>query len=310
MIKAQKKNSIAKPLGAKKGLKEKTLQTEHEKTIKMLLQRDIDLRATAEKLQKKQAENEKTIKMLIQRDIELRKINERIEQMNTEKSEFISIAAHELRTPLTAIKWLAQIIQKEKLGKLNHKQKEQVKKLNQIINKMVHLVGDILNVARIEEGRFGFKIKTLDLGKTLEEVIKISDVLGKAKEISILKNINSNMPPIRADKEKIMLAIGNIIDNAIKYTPKQGSVEINANSNSNNAIITVSDTGIGIPEDAQSRMYTKFFRGNNALKVETEGTGLGLFIARNIIESHGGSIAFTSRKNKGTTFTIQLPMPK
>lgn len=289
---------------------EKKLQTEHEKTIKMLLQRDIDLRATSEKLQQKQAENEKSIKMLIQRDIELREINERLEEMDREKSEFISIAAHELRTPLTAIKWLVQLIQKEKLGKLNNRQKEQVDKLGEIVNKMIHLVGDILNVARIEEGRFGFKTEIIDLGKIIEEIIKTSEIISKAKKLSMEKRIDSNMPKIRADKEKIKLALGNVIDNAIKYTPKQGHVAINANSRDSNIIITVSDTGIGISKEEQERIYSKFFRGNNALKLDTEGTGLGLFIARNIIEAHEGSISFASEKGKGTCFTIQLPASK
>ena len=284
------------------------LKAEHEKTLKMFIDRDIDLRQTNKKLEQEQKENKKTIKMLIQRDIQFRQINERLEAMDREKSQFISIAAHQLRTPLTAIKWLTQILQKDTQKNPHNPQKEQINKLNEIVQKVVNLVGDILNVSRIEEGRFGLKYSKASLGSLLKDILKTVEVSARSRKITIKKNIGPKLPESEFDPEKMHLALANIIDNAIKYTPTKGTVNIKATKKDSQITITMSDTGIGIPKEDHGRLFDKFYRGNNALKQETEGTGLGLFITHNIIKAHSGTINFDSRKGVGTTFTITLPI--
>jgi len=255
-----------------------------------------------------QKENKKTIKMLIQRDIQFREINERLEAMDREKSQFISIAAHQLRTPLTAIKWITQILQKDAQKNPHNTQKEQINKLNEIVQKVVNLVGDILNVARIEEGRFGLKYTKASLAPLLEDILKIAEVTARAREVTIKKNIPQNLSESEFDSEKLRLALANIIDNAIKYTPTKGAVTIKAAKKDSQITITISDTGIGIPKEDHGRLFDKFYRSNTALKQETEGTGLGLFISHNIIEAHKGTITFDSIKGKGTTFVVTLPI--
>ena len=259
-------------------------------------------------LKAEQKENKKTIKMLIQRDIQFREINERLEAMDREKSQFISIAAHQLRTPLTAIKWITQILQKDAQKNPHNTQKEQINKLNEIVQKVVNLVGDILNVARIEEGRFGLKYTKASLAPLLEDILKIAEVTARAREVTIKKNIPQNLSESEFDSEKLRLALANIIDNAIKYTPTKGAVTIKAAKKDSQITITISDTGIGIPKEDHGRLFDKFYRSNTALKQETEGTGLGLFISHNIIEAHKGTITFDSIKGKGTTFVVTLPI--
>ncbi len=259
-------------------------------------------------LKAEQKENKKTIKMLIQRDIQFREINERLEAMDREKSQFISIAAHQLRTPLTAIKWITQILQKDAQKNPHNTQKEQINKLNEIVQKVVNLVGDILNVARIEEGRFGLKYTKASLAPLLEDILKIAEVTARAREVTIKKNIPQNLSESEFDSEKLRLALANIIDNAIKYTPTKGAVTIKAAKKDSQITITISDTGMGIPKEDHGRLFDKFYRSNTALKQETEGTGLGLFISHNIIEAHKGTITFDSIKGKGTTFVVTLPI--
>jgi signal transduction histidine kinase len=253
------------------------------------------------------AEQDKTIKMLSQRDSDLLKINKRLEAMDKQKSEFISIAAHQLRTPLTTIKWIAQALGK-KTSKENKETHKQINQMQQTINKMVILVGDILNVTRIEEGRYGLKPKKANIGPILNEILETAKISALPKEIKLKTEIPAEIPDTIIDNSKIKLALNNIIDNAVKYTPVKGTININMTIKEKKMVITISDTGIGIEKKDQSRLFTKFHRGSNALKVQTDGTGLGLFISKNIIESHKGTIAVASEINKGTTFTITLPI--
>lgn len=290
----------------------KKLKEEHHKTIKMFIERDIRLRETAERLEQERNETHKTIKMLVQRDMQLRQTNERLEAMDREKSQFISIAAHQLRTPITAIKWIAQLLQQGAQKGAATAQKEQITKLNQIVGKVVALVGDILNVSRIEEGRFGAAAKPGDLAELLADVLKTAEITAQAKNVRIETRFHSARVPMEFDPEKLRLALTNIINNAVKYTPARGTVTVSTalGADRRSVAITVRDTGIGIPEEDQGRLFDKFYRGKNALKLETEGTGLGLFIAHNIIEAHRGAIAFTSTEGQGTAFTITLPLAK
>lgn len=240
---------------------------------------------------------------------ELRENNRHLQSLMAAKTEFISVAAHELRTPLTAIKWIVQLLHKD-AGSLPASHAEQVGKLNEIVNKMVTMVGDILNVSRIEEGRFGSKLKKQDLLPLLQSVFSAVAVNAQAKKIKLTKNIPASLPLIFFDEENLKLSLENIISNAVKYTPAGGEVSVAVAVTSKNLTITVADTGIGISAADQTRLFDKFFRANNALKHDTEGTGLGLYIARNIIQAHSGKIAFTSELDKGTTFTVTLPVAK
>lgn len=244
---------------------------------------------------------------VVERTAELKAANERLMELDKIKTEFISVAAHELRTPLTAIKWIVQILHKD-AASFKPEHAEQVNKLNEIINKMVALVGDILNVSRIEEGRFGSNLKNQDILPLLQNILGIVEVNAQAKSVNLVKNIPASLPPLPLDEERLKLALENIIGNAVKYTPASGQVVITASVDAKNFSLVVADTGIGIAPADQKRLFDKFFRANNALKHDTDGTGLGLYIARNIVEAHHGAITFNSEENKGTTFTITLPL--
>ncbi|MEK7175543.1 MAG: HAMP domain-containing sensor histidine kinase [Patescibacteria group bacterium] len=255
-------------------------------------------------------EKQSVEKKVVERTAELKAANEHLVALDKAKTEFISVAAHQLRTPLTAIKWIVQLLHKDSEINLKPEQAKQVVKLDEIINKMVKLVGDILNVSQIEEGRFGAKLKEQDILPLLQNILSTVEINAQAKNIKLIKNIPPSLPALLVDEGQFKLALGNIVDNAVKYTQADGQVSVAATTTADNLTITVMDTGIGILPADQKRLFDKFFRASNALKHDTEGTGLGLFIALNIITAHNGQITFRSELNKGTTFIITFPLIK
>lgn len=226
------------------------------------------------------------------------------------KTEFVSVAAHQLRTPLSAVKWILRMIIDGDLGPMPQNQKEFLERTYKSNERMIKLVNDLLNVSRIEEGRFLYNLKSASLDKIIKTAVSnfSSEAAKKGLQLEY-KGAKSKLPNIKMDTEKITVAIQNLIENAINYT-KTGGIGISVEflKKDNNILFTIKDTGIGIPQTQQKRVFNRFFRTTNALKTETEGTGLGLFIAKNIIEAHGGKIWFESKERKGSTFFFTLPV--
>jgi len=226
------------------------------------------------------------------------------------KTEFISLASHQLRTPLSAIKWTLKFMLDGDAGALSASQMEYLEKGYAINERMIHLVNDLLNAARIEEGRFGYEFKELDLVSFVKETVTNYDSAAKSKSIDLrFEEIKDDFPMIFADKEKLSLALTNVIDNAIKYTLKGGKVNVTLLKKGDFAEVTVFDNGLGIPEEEKKKVFSKFFRASNVLRMETEGTGLGLFITYNIIKRHGGDVTFDS-KDGATSFIFTIPLRK
>ena len=225
------------------------------------------------------------------------------------KSEFVSVAAHQLKTPLSALKWTIKLFIDGDMGKLDAKQLEFLNRSFETTERMIKLVNDLLDAARIEEGGFGYEFTEIDYLDFLSKLIKNYELTSKEKKISItFLPAKDLIPPIYADRDRLSLVISNLIENSLHYTKEEGKININVSLEKNYVQTVISDTGAGIPSGEQSRVFSKFFRASNAIKLETEGTGLGLFIARNIIKRHGGEITFVSEEGKGTTFTILLPI--
>lgn len=232
-------------------------------------------------------------------------------QLREIKTEYISLLAHQLRTPLSATKWNLKTLLDGDWGLMNAKQKTFVMRSYETNEQMIALVRDLLNVTRIEEGKYDFIFKKIDIGAFLARVVGEFRVAAREAGIGLtLKKPPSGtrMPLVRIDEEKMTMAIGNLIDNAIRYNQPEGKIEIGYERIGKELKIYVKDTGVGIPRRDQHRLFTKFFRGDNVVKMQVQGFGLGLYIVKNIIERHGGSIAVKSKENKGTLFTISLPV--
>ncbi len=284
----------------------KVLEKDKEGDIKNILKKEIVLNKnlTLEISAISINSRNKRIGTLINlRDISREKVIERL------KTEFVSIAAHQLRTPLSGIKWTLKMLLDEDLGKLNKEQKDFLEKTYNGNERMIRLINDLLNVTRIEEGRFLYKKEEADIVEIAKKVVQPLKDAAKRKKIELTLKADSDIPPFKVDAEKISLVFQNLADNAVHYTEKGGRVAISIKylEKEKEVLVSIQDNGIGIPKEQQERVFSRFFRGDNAVKTETEGTGLGLYIAKNIIEAHKGEIWFESAPGRGTTFYFTIP---
>jgi signal transduction histidine kinase len=228
--------------------------------------------------------------------------------INRAKSRFISIAAHQLRTPLSSIKWIIRMALDGDMGVFNKEQARLLEKAYKSNQKIIRLIDDLLNASHIEEGKFGYHIQKENFNELLEGLLADFDHKIKNKDLEFNINKRGKLPYVHIDKEKMSLALQNVIDNAIKYTPAKGKVEINAKKKKGSLEVRVKDTGVGIPDRDRYKIFSKFYRAGNVATSETDGSGLGLFIAKNIIEGHGGEIELRSEEGKGTEVILRLPV--
>lgn len=224
------------------------------------------------------------------------------------KSDFISIAAHQLRTPLAAIKWVIKMVIDGDAGELNEEQKGLLFKGYQSNERIIELVNDMLDVSRIEEGRFGYNFSEADYKAELDFIIDSLQNRIKEKEITLTLNVPPEIPKLYMDKQRMTLVLQNIIENAVKYTPDHGKIDVTVEVSDNFVRTSIKDNGVGIPKDDQVKLFSKFFRAANVMRMQTEGSGLGLFIVKNIINKHGGDITFNSKEGLGTEFVFTLPL--
>lgn len=225
------------------------------------------------------------------------------------KTEFVSIAAHQLRTPLSAIKWTLRMLLDGDLGALAEHQKEFLLKTYHTNERMIGLINDLLNVTKIEEGKFLSQLSPISMEAIIDGAVKSYKEEAKHRNITLrFTKPNIPLPRIAADEEKMRFVAQNLLDNALRYTPQKGLITITARSVDDHIEVSVRDNGIGIPEHEQRHLFEKFFRASNAKKIDTEGSGLGLYMVKNIIEAHGGQLSFTTQENKGTSFTFTLPV--
>jgi len=224
------------------------------------------------------------------------------------KSEFISIAAHQLRTPLSAIKWSIKMTLDGDVGKLNKEQKNILLKGYASNERVINLINDMLSVSRIEEGRFGYSFAKDNFEDVLDVILKNFDSQIKSKNIKFIVQKPKKLPTIYMDKERIILVMQILLENAVKYTPEFGKIVLNININKKLLEVKMKDNGIGIPQQEQTKLFSKFFRGTNVVRMQAEGSGLGLFIVKNVIDKHSGKTFVASEEGKGTEIGFTLPI--
>jgi len=226
------------------------------------------------------------------------------------KTEFVSVPSHQLRTPLTAMKWYLEELGDVESGKLNKEQKEYVESLDASLDRMIILINDLLNVSRLETARMIVEPKPTDIIKLIKRAVE-GNVFGiKKKGVKIITDFKvKSLKKINIDPKLIYQVVNNLLSNAIKYSKdKNPRVKISLEKMKDEIKISIEDNGMGIPKKDQSKMFRKFFRASNAVRQETEGTGLGLYIAKMIVEVSGGRIWFKSSEGKGTIFYFTLPL--
>lgn len=233
---------------------------------------------------------------------------ERLAEASRMKSEFINIVSHQLRSPLTNIKWTFELLTSKEIDVSLEKEEEYLINVKENIARMVELIDDLLIVSKIEQGTFPVIKKEISLEDLIKELVLRYKVFSEASNIELSFLPQENLPKILADSSLMKLVIENLIDNAIRYTKGGGKVEILLEREKRNLLFAIKDTGVGIPQTEQPYIFKKFFRAANILKEETQGSGLGLYVAKSIIEKSGGKIWFESKEGKGTTFYFTLPI--
>ena len=239
----------------------------------------------------------------------LEKTNAELKILDEAKSEFVSIASHQLRTPLTAIKGYISMILEGTYGKLPIKQQKPVSNIYESNERLIRLVNDLLNISRIESGKIKMEWEKAQLQKVTQSVIDELQIKAKEKNLKLtLKKPKTTLPLFSMDIAKVRNIILNIIDNAIHYTEK-GSITVNLQSQKENVLITITDTGEGMSAEELGQLFESFSRGRAGNKMWTEGAGLGLYIAHQFVQMHKGKIwADSPGKGKGSIFSIQLPV--
>ncbi len=236
------------------------------------------------------------------RDISM---EEAVDQM---KSEFISLASHQLRTPLTSIKTYSHMLLDGYMGTIDKQKRPALEVIVTASNRMNELIANLLDITRLESGAIVAERKTVDIIQVINEVLDEMQTLAKYKSITlklVLKGKES--VKIRSDRSIITEILANLVSNAIKYSKEKGIVTIIVTPASDKIIVTVKDNGLGIPAQAKKQVFSKFFRAPNAIRLESNGTGLGLYLVKGLVDELDGHISFTSQENKGTAFKVSLP---
>lgn len=239
---------------------------------------------------------------------ELRSSNAQLKRLDEVKDEFMSMASHQLRTPLTSIKGYISMVLEGDVGKVSPQQDRLLQEAFNSSERMVRLINDFLNVSRLQTGKFNIDKAPVDIKAVVRQEIETLQLMAATRGIKLRLNVTSEQLPLMADESKIRQVVMNFVDNAIYYSKSDSTIIINLERLRSEVALTVVDTGIGVPEDEQSKLFTKFFRAKNARQQRPDGTGVGLYLARRVISGHGGTIIFSSKEGKGSTFGFKLPL--
>lgn len=278
------------------------LKVEKENIEQKVVERTHELNRNVEELNQSN-------QLLIKKEEELIRANERLSELDKVKTEFISVAAHQLRTPLSAIKWTLSLLIDENSENLTTEQRSLLLKGYESNERTINLINKMLVVTRIESGKMEYDLAFIHIEDLIDATLL--DFAGDVETHHIrleFQKPDTVLPYIHADPGKIRAVIQSLVENALAYTNDGGTVTLSATREGTFIRVSVQDNGIGIPAHQQHGIFNKFFRADNAVKAKTDGSGLGLFVAKNIVDRHGGTIGFESTEHIGTTFYFTLPV--
>ncbi len=231
-------------------------------------------------------------------------------EIDRAKSEFVSLASHQLKTPVTAMKWLSELLLQKGADPLSSTQRTYLENIHEEGQHMIDIVNDMLNVSRIELDTFAARIEEFDINELAQSVLKEQIHVADQKKVAVSLVVASDLPHLKADKFLMRMVFQNLLSNAIKYTPQGGKVDCEvsrASTTREMLFIRVTDSGIGIPKSEWGNIFKKLYRAQNAQDLVPDGTGLGLYVVKMILERNHGGISFESTVGKGSTFYASVP---
>jgi signal transduction histidine kinase len=241
---------------------------------------------------------------------ELRASNNQLKRLDEAKDEFVSMASHQLRTPLTSVKGYISMVLEGDAGKIALQQKKLLTEAFSSSERMVRLINDFLDVSRLQTGKFIIDKRPVDLAKIINQEIESLQNNAASRKLKFVYKAPKKFPILNLDEGKIRQVIMNYADNAIYYSTDTSTIHVSLSVKGKDAVFTVKDAGIGVPADEQADLFTKFYRASNARKQRPDGTGVGLFLAKKVIDAHGGTVIFDSVEGRGSTFGFRLPVDK
>jgi signal transduction histidine kinase len=239
---------------------------------------------------------------------ELRSSNAMLRHLDKTKDDFISMASHQLRTPLTSIKGYISMVREGDVGKITKSQDQLLGEAFTSSERMVHLINDFLSVSRMQTGKFQIDKRLVNLAKVVDQELDSLATTAESRKLAFIYKAPKNFPILTLDEDKMRQVIMNFSDNAIYYSPEGAKIKVKLVANTKDVTFSITDTGIGVPRAEQSQLFSKFYRASNARKQRPDGTGVGLYLAKTVIEAHGGQVIFESVENRGSTFGFKLPI--
>jgi signal transduction histidine kinase len=256
-----------------------------------------------------QAERRKRLEDDLRRkNYELEQQNRAVQEATRLKTEFVSVVSHELRAPLTSILGYVDLLLERERGALSDEQRDWLRVVQGNADRLLRLINELLDLSRIEAGRVDLDRASLDLAGIIRAVARSLDPLIVAKRQRLALDLADGLPPAWADADRVTQILTNLITNAHKYTPPEGRITVGARRDGGLLRVEVRDTGDGLTPEEQAQLFTRFFRSRQPGRPAIPGTGLGLVIARLLVELHGGEITVTSAPGEGSTFAFSLPL--
>jgi signal transduction histidine kinase len=251
------------------------------------------------------------LRIVVKRGLERRSLAIESQRLRREKEmmreNFVTLVSHQLRSPLASVRQYFGVIREGFAGDVTDKQKQIIEKASKYLDDLMQLINDWLDMSRIDAGRIAGNFEPVVIGPVLSEIVELAKPLAEAGKVTLELHLSSNAPAVHGDRESLKQAITNLVSNAIRYNREGGTVVIDTREQGNDGIVEIRDTGIGISRDDLPFIFDEFFRVKSNETRHLSGTGLGLPIAKRIVEAHNGRIQVNSELGKGTTFSIFLP---
>jgi signal transduction histidine kinase len=281
---------------------------EDDSVIEELSRQNRDLVQILSELEEKREQLEQVNRRLAESNRELNEANEKLRELSDMKEEFLALTTHDLRSPLTVISGVINFFTSGRLGDMTPEQKNMVAMMERNTQSLIELVNDLLDASKLESGTLRLEVAPVELAPLVAELRETMLPMAKEKEIALEEHVPAGLPAVSADRAKLRRVLVNLLSNAVKFTPKGGRIEVNAERDGDRAVrVSVTDTGVGIPPEDLARLFDKFEQARSRATRSEKGTGLGLYITRQLVELHGGHIDVESEVGQGSTFSFTIP---
>jgi signal transduction histidine kinase len=279
-----------------------------DSAVEELQQQNRDFVKILGELEEKREQLEALNRQLNETNQELNEANAKLRELAEMREEFLALTTHDLRSPLTVISGVISFFTSGRLGELSPEQKNMVSMMERNTQNLIELVNDLLDASKLESGTMRLDLASLDLRGVIDELRESMETLAKEKEINLVETLPADLPSVEADRAKLRRILYNLLSNALKFTQKGGRVEVRAERQKERVRISVSDTGVGIaPEDVEY-LFDKYAQARSRATRGEKGTGLGLYITRQLVELHGSEIKVESEVGRGSIFSFTLPI--